>query len=143
MFSFAIILAVASTAIELMIAAKIPAWRRNAHKFKLFNLAMSVILSFVIGIMFGAAGLIAMTAAIMSTIMSIPGYSFLHWMYDSPQAQARGGNQYRYYKNKWKQVIVDFFNIIYKILRVITFPIWGFRIITGKYRSLRARIARP
>lgn len=137
MFMFVIILAVASTAIELMLAAKIRAWRRNAHKYKVVNLGLSVFLSFIIGILFGAAGLIAMTAAILSTIMSIPGYSFLHWMYDSPQALARGGNQYLYYKNKWKQLIIDFVNLIYKILRIVTFPIWGTRAVVKKFRSVR------
>jgi hypothetical protein len=137
MFMFVFILAVASTAIELMLAAKIPSWRRNAHKYKLVNLGLSVFLSFIIGIMFGAAGLIAMTAAILSTILSIPGYSILHWMYDSPRALARGGNQYLYYKNKWKQVIIDFVNLIYKILRIVTFPIWGTRAVVKKFRSIR------
>lgn len=150
MFSFVFILAIASTAVELMIAAKIPTWRINAHKYKLVNLGLSILLSYIIGILFGAAGLIAMTAAIVSTIMSIPGYKILHWMYDSPQAQARGGNQYTYYKNsynvhkaRWSVVINDFFKILYKILRIITFPYWIGRAILKKYQIVRARLSRP
>ena len=143
MFTFAFTLAAASTAIELMLAAKIPSWRKNAHKYKLVNLVLSVLLSFVIGIMFGAAGLIAMTAAIISTILSIPGYSILHWMYDSPQAQARGGNQYIYYKNRWKQALVDLGNMIFKIIRIITFPIWMARSLAIKYKNIKTKLARP
>jgi hypothetical protein len=132
MFMFVIILAVASTAIELMLAAKIPAWRKNAHKYKLVNLGFSIVLSFVIGILFGAAGLIAMTAAILSTIMSIPGYKVLHWRYDSPTAVQRGGDQVAYHVNRWKQVISDFFKLVYKILRIITFPFWAFRAVRDR-----------
>jgi hypothetical protein len=150
MFTFVIILAIASTALELMIAAKIPVWRRNAHKFKLVNLGLSVVLSFIIGILFGAAGLIAMTAAILSTILSIPGYAVLHWAYDSPEAQAHGGNMFAHYKQswtdmklKWGQTLRDFATVIYKTLRIITFPIWGTRALINKFRALKVRFARP
>ena len=83
MFSFVIILALSSTAIEMLIAAKFPIWRRYAHKSKLINLTLSLGLSFVLGELFGAGGLIAMTAAILSTILSIPGYAILNYAYDS------------------------------------------------------------
>lgn len=140
MLTFVVILAVASSAIEMMFAAKIPAWRRAAKKYKLVNLIASLVLSYILGVMFGAAGLIAMTAAIFSTILSIPGYIFLEWAYDSPQAQKHGGNLIQYHKNRWKTVISDFFTIIYKVLRIITFPIWATRSLITKYRELKVRI---
>lgn len=149
MFTFAIILAVASTAFELMLAAKIPAWRRLSHKSLVFNLGNSMVLSWLTGLMFGAAGLIAMTAGIFSTIMSIPGYAFLHWCYDSDEAKARGGNQFAYYstkirevKAKWSQTIADFFELIYKIIRALTWPIRFTRTCTIKINAIRARLAR-
>ena len=89
--------------------------------------------------MFGAAGLITMAAAIISTVIVIPGYAFLEWAYDSPQAATRGGNQIKYYSDKTKEVVSDTFKIIYKILRVITFPIWGSRIARDKYRNFKLR----
>lgn len=135
MFMFVIILAIASTAVELMLAAKIPAWRKNAHKYKLVNLGLSIILSFVIGILFGAAGLIAMTAAILSTIMSIPGYKVLHWRYDSPAAQAHGGDLLQYHVNRWVQVVKDIFKIVYKILRILTFPMWAYRALRDRHNT--------
>jgi len=145
-FTFALILAFASTAFELMLAAKIPPLRRLSHKNITFNLANSMVISWVVGIMFGAAGLIAMTAGILSTLMSIPGYHLLYWMYDSPQAQANGGNQLRYQKQKiknefgkWSAAIGDLFNLIYKIIRIITFPFWFIRYCLVKYSAYKNR----
>lgn len=145
MFSFVIVLALASFILEMMVAAKIPAWRKNAKKYKMVNLVLSILLSFVMGVLFGAAGLIVMTAAILSTLMSIPGYSFLHWCYDSPQAIKNGGNQVAHIKkqtinsfHKMKVALIDLFNLIYKIIRFITFPIWGTRAALNKIRSYRS-----
>lgn len=145
MFSFVIVLALASFILEMMVAAKIPAWRRNAKKYKMVNLVLSILLSFVMGVLFGAAGLIVMTAAILSTLMSIPGYTFLYWCYDSPQAIKNGGNQVAHIKKqtinsfrKMKTALIDLFNLIYKIIRFITFPIWGTRAALNKIRSYRS-----
>lgn len=149
MFTFAIILAIASTFFELMLAAKIRPMRLLSYKSLTFNLVNSMVISWVTGLMFGAAGLIAMTAGILSTLMSIPGYHILYWMYDSPEAQSRGGNQLQYYRDKWntrkaeiKQTIADFFNLIYKIMRIVTFPIWGMRLAIRKYNTIKTRLAR-
>jgi hypothetical protein len=132
MLTFAILLAVISTLFELMIAAKIPVWRRASARSLLFNLCNSILLSYVIGITFGATGLISMTAGILSTMLSIPGYKFLEWMYDSPQAKQHGGNQLQYVVDKWRQVLVDFGNVIYRFLRFITAPIWIWRNLSTK-----------
>jgi len=137
-FSFVIILTLASFLFEMLIAARIPSWRQNAKKYKMFNLIISVFLSFVMGALFGAAGLIVMTAAILSTLLSIPGYAFLYWCFDSPQAHINGGNQYQYYKTKTVTVISDLIKLVYKILRIITFPIWGTRFLMQKYRAIRS-----
>jgi uncharacterized membrane protein len=139
MFAFVMILAFASAVVELTFASKFPVWRKAAKRNKAINLAISIALSFVLGIMFGAAGLITMAAAIISTVLVIPGYAFLEWAYDSPQAQARGGNQLKYFSDKTKVVVSDTIKIIYKILRVITFPLWGSRIARDKYRNFKLR----
>lgn len=138
MFLFAIVLAIVSFIFEMMLAAKIPAWRKNARRNKIINLTLSVLLSFVMGVLFGAAGLIVMTAAIISTLMSVPGYSILYWCFDSPEAQRHGGNQYQYYKKKTVTVISDFLKLMYKILRIITFPIWGSRFVMQKYKAFKS-----
>jgi hypothetical protein len=137
LLSMMIILAVTSTTLELMIAAKIPAWRRLSAKSPLFNLLNSLFLSFLVGIAFGAAGLIAMGAGVISTVLSVPGYQFLYWNYDSPQAQRSGGNIMKHNRAKWGTAIGDFFKLIYKIIRIITFPIWGLRWLNKKLYARR------
>jgi hypothetical protein len=142
MFGFAITLAIASFLVEMMIASKVPLMRQLAKNNLLVNLAISLGLSYFIGIMFGAIGLTAMTAAIISTLMSVPGYAFLEWAYDSEKAHAEGGNRIKHKKEqvqvttkKWTQTLSDFFKIIYGILKVITFPIWIIRSITNKTKT--------
>lgn len=139
MLTFVLLLAIMSTLLELMIAARIPSWRRLSHKNQLFNLLNSMFISYFMGIAFGAAGLIAMTAGVLSTMLSIPGYQYLYWNYDSPQAQKLGGNIYAHNKqiyikkiSDFKQTILDIFNLIYKFLKIITAPIWVTRSIVHK-----------
>lgn len=134
MLSFMIMLAIASAVVELTFASKFPAWRRIAKANKAVNLAISITLSFILGIMFGAAGLIAMAAAIISTVIAVPGYAFLEWAYDSPEAQKHGGNLIKYYSDKTKTVTRDTLSLVYKILRIFTFPIWATRSLVEKYR---------
>jgi hypothetical protein len=134
-----LILAVTSTLLELMIAAKIPAWRRLSAKSPLFNLLNSLFISFIMGIAFGAAGLIAMGAGVISTVLSVPGYQFLHWNYDSEMAKRNGGSMWKYTTTKWSTTVKDFFQLIYKILRIITAPIWITRAALIKYNAYKLR----
>lgn len=139
LFMMMIWLAVASTVIEMMFAARIPTWRKNAHKYKWVNMTLSILLSFVLGLMFGAAGLIALGAAMISTVLSIPGYTILHWNYDSPQAQKHGGNMVKHLRAKWLQAFKDLAKVIYAIIRIITFPIWATRSIINKINKIKHR----
>jgi len=131
MFIMMITLGFSSFIVEMMFAAKIPAWRRNAHKLKWLNMVISIGLSFVLGTAFGAKGITAMGAAMLGTVLSIPGYAFLHWNYYSPQAIARGGDQLSHLKkisrqsyDKWSVALSDLFKLIYTFIRFLTFPIW-------------------
>lgn len=139
LLSMMIILAVTSTLLELMIAAKIKWWRVKSYESKLFNMLNSLFLSFVIGLAFSASGLIAMGAGVISTVLSVPGYKFLHWNYDSEQAQKHNGNMMQHLKSKWFQTIKDFFTLVYKILRIITFPIWGTRWAVTKLKAIKTK----
>jgi hypothetical protein len=123
MLTFAIILAISSFAVEMTIASKVPFWRQIAYQYKLANLGMSLSLSFTLATLFGAAGLIAMTAAIMATLFSVPGYAILHVIYDSDVAKQVGGNLLSYYWSKFIAVMRDLFILIYNILRIITLPV--------------------
>jgi len=144
LLSMMIILAITSCLLELMIAAKVPIWRRLSGKYPLFNLLNSLVISFFMGIAFGAAGLIAMGAGVISTIMSVPGYKYLYWNYDTPEAHAQGGNRTKYYWNnfhvhwaKWRKVLGEFNQLMYAIFRFITFPV---RIINKCYQVIRPLI---
>jgi uncharacterized membrane protein len=139
MFTLAIMLAIASTVIELSFAAKIPAWRKAAKKNKTVNMIISILLSYILGILFGAGGLIAMSAAMISTVLSIPGYAFLEWAYDSPQAAKRGGNQMEYYTKQWKQALADLAQLTYKVIRIITLPIWATRNAIIKINAIKSK----
>ena len=102
MLVFAAILAMSSFALEMVIAAKLPVWRKFAERYLLANMGLSLLLSACLGMVFGAVGLIALTAGVMSTLMSIPGYRFLHWNFDSDIAQKQDGNRLRYIWNESK-----------------------------------------
>ena len=149
LFSMMLVLAVTSCALELMIAAKVPIWRRWSAKYPLFNLLNSLFISFVMGIAFGAGGLVAMGSGVISTLLSVPGYHLLYWNYDSPSARARGGSQYRYYKanfttswSRWRVALSDLGKLTYNFIRFITFPIWFTRAVFVKVNPYIAKFNR-
>jgi hypothetical protein len=144
LLSMMLILAITSCLLELMIAAKIPAWRKLSAKSGLFNLLNSLAISFVMGIAFGAAGLVALGAGVISTILSVPGYQFLRWNYDTYTARAQGGNRTVYYwKNfhvhwaKWRKVLGEFNQLVYTIFRIITIPV---RFLNAVFKFIRPYI---
>lgn len=144
LLSMMIILSITSCALELMIAAKVPIWRKLSGKYPLFNLINSLVISFFMGIAFGAAGLVTLGAGVISTIMSVPGYKFLYWNYDTPEAHAQGGSRVKYYWAnfhvhwaKWRKVLGEFNQLMYAIFRVITLPV---RILNKCYQVIRPLI---
>jgi len=139
MFMMMIMLAVSSTIVEMMFAANFATWRQYAHQYKWFNMTVSVFISFILGVAFGAGGLIALGAAMVSTVLSIPGYAFLHLNYDSDSARAVGGNLFQHHWSKWKVALVDLSKVIYKVIRLITAPIWITRNIVVKYKDLSSK----
>jgi len=132
MLTMVFLLAIMSTVLELMIAANVPLWRQWSHKSKLFNLLNSMFLSYFIGLGFGAQGLIALTAGVLSTFLTIPGYSYLNWNYDTEIAKTKyEGNRYKYAKKVSKPKIVkakelgsDLIKVGYVTGKVITAPLW-------------------
>ena len=75
MFTFALFLAIMSTAFEMYVVVKFKFLRNLFLKSTTAGLIFSFALSYGIGIAFSAGGLIAMTAAILSTILSAIIYS--------------------------------------------------------------------
>lgn len=144
MLMMMIMLAISSTVVEMMFAANFKSWRVNAHKYKWFNMAISILISFILGLAFGAAGLIALGAAMVSTMLSIPGYAFLHWNYDSPKAQTLGTTRTTHIKtvakdksDKGKELAGDLAKVAYGTGKVITAPIWITRKATTKYKAYK------
>jgi hypothetical protein len=131
MFSIALTLAITSFIFEMMLAANFKWWRELAHANKLFNMLASVLLSAALGFIFNAGGLTALTAGMLSTAMSIPGYAMLKWNFDSEKAVAKGGNRYAHIKKsakpkieKGKELGSDLVKLGYITGKVITSPIW-------------------
>lgn len=136
MLAMVMLLAIFSTLLELMIAAKIPLWRQWSYKSKLFNLLNSLFISYLMGIAFGATGLIAMTAGIISTFLTIPGYTFLYWNYDSPKAKKTPEqNRYQHAKQKLSEPAADMAKIGFVAVKIITAPLWVPRRVYAKMKG--------
>lgn len=103
MLTFALVLAVISTVFEGIIAARSRYLRRLAGRRVSINLGVSLTVSLVLGSLFGAIGLIALTAGLLSTLMSVPVYRFLYWNFDSPKAVQVGGNRLLGQVRGWRQ----------------------------------------
>jgi hypothetical protein len=74
----------------------------------------------------------------------------LYHLYDSPHAQAHGGDLTVYYrqryaeiKARWSQLGRDLITVIYKTIRMITFPIWFTRACILKVQAIRTRFTKP
>lgn len=74
MLMFAMMLAVTSTIVEIVLLLKFKPLLNFLLKHKTLDLIFSFALSYVLGVMFGASGLIAMTAGIFSTLLSLMVY---------------------------------------------------------------------
>lgn len=131
-----IVLAISSFLVEMMFAAKLPWWRRNAYKYKWFNMVISIALSWFLGFVFGAAGLVVLGAALISTALSVPGYAILNWNYDTIDARRYSTGKFSVVFKKWTQAFSDFGKVIYSIIKVITFPIWSVRWLVNKLSLL-------
>lgn len=74
MLLFAMMLAVTSTIVEIVLLLKFKPLLNFLLKHKALDLIFSFALSYVLGTLFGATGLIAMTAGIFSTLLSMVIY---------------------------------------------------------------------
>jgi hypothetical protein len=125
LLSMMLVLAVASAIFEISIAHKVPFYRKLAGRYLVINLVGSMVLSFVMGLAFGAAGLVVMGAGIISTVLVIPYYKGIAW-WDNGGAETWA---------QFRQTMTDFGNLIYKLIRFMTFPFRALRWISAKYRG--------
>lgn len=75
MFSMMIFMAIASTAVEMMIVYHSNWMYQTARKYFFFGLIFSIVISVALGYMFGMQGMIVGGAAVLSTMMSAIIYS--------------------------------------------------------------------
>lgn len=74
MLTMMLILAGASLIVELMIAHRSKIYRQFVQSGTIQNLIGSFGISYILGWLFGAAGLIVLAAAVLSTVIAIPVY---------------------------------------------------------------------
>lgn len=116
----ALVLALASAFIEFKLFYSVPFLRKLVEKSTAIGIAMSVFLSFVIGTLFGAAGLIVMVAALVSTMMTEPVHSVMRRAKRRPQQTEQTRSVIDEYRATWGWV----FSLIRVSFKVVTFPIW-------------------
>lgn len=113
----AILLALASTAIEGFIVWHAPLIRKIGKKFPVLDVVFSFALSVFMGMMFAAEGVVIALGSILSTIISMPLYPAMDWI-----DEHRSLVQIK--KARAKEILTDTVKVIVFFLRVITFPLW-------------------
>lgn len=119
MFTFAIILAILSTGIEMFFVIQFEPIRRFMISHKKFGLFFSFALSYALGVMFGAAGLIAMTAAIASTVMSLGIYESNVLKYANAQNRAKITAEIKKYTDLFIRSVKFWFGVFTAPIRFI------------------------
>lgn len=133
------ILALASAFIELYAAFKIPVYMKVTERFPLLALVVSITLSWFLGHIFGAAGLIALMGGLVSTMITLGCYRILAKVHDGTVAAKTAK-----FREDWesaKQLSKDLWKVIYFCIRVVTFPIWGYRSVKGWCSRMKARLS--
>lgn len=107
-----------SALFEVLIAQKVPTFRRWSGQNLIVNLVGSMLISYACGVAFGGSGTIMASAALISTIMTIPYYKAASWWYD------QGGHQaYLRLKARWVSLLGDFAQLIHAVIRFLTIPV--------------------
>lgn len=132
MFALALSLAVSSLILEMAIAKRWNWYREVASHNLIINMVGSLLLSYMIGIAFGAAGLIVMTAALVSTAMTIPCYKILNlWCAHEEVILQK--------KTQIQTTTRDFLRVIWYFMRIVTFPFRAVRWIIAQGNRLSSR----
>ena len=124
MLSTIFVVAFFSAVFEILIAQKVPTFRRWSGENMIINLVGSMFISFLTGYAFGAGGTILACAALISTLMTVPYYKAAHFWYDDG-----GWQRWEAFKIRWSQLLKDTGQFIHTTLRAITGPVRAFRAI--------------
>lgn len=111
-----ILMTIASTVVEGFIAWYLPGWRALTKKFRLLDILFSFFLSYILGKMFGAQGVVIAISGVASTMTSMPMYPAMDW-YEKNQSEVKVAY------SKVRQTTIDCAILFYKLCRLITIPI--------------------
>jgi len=111
------------------------------------NITFSMLLSVVLGMFFGATGLVALFAGIVSTCITQPYYSLepkvlatiSHWRSRKAQASKMGTKLSAIWAD-FKRPVQDFIKLVLIALRIITFPFVAARKASAKYTAMKEAI---
>lgn len=113
----AIVFAIIAAIVELRIATKVSVIKKAVQKIPILGVVFSIALSFLLGTMFGAAGLIVMFAAIGATVLTQPVYTVMNKTKD---ASKKTQDNIQEFKDTWRPV----FKLIKYAFLLLTAPLW-------------------
>ena len=105
-----------------------------------FNTAGSFILSWVIGMLFGATGLTVMLGGALSTGMSQMWFMVENQLKENGYTWESFKEEYSQKMTDFAQLMRDFWKVIVFCIRVITFPIWGTRAAVLWFNETKAKL---
>lgn len=130
----------------MQVGLKIPftPWTVSAQ---MINIGFSVGLSALLGVFFGATGLVALFAGIVSTCITQPYYSlepkvlaiFAHWRTRKLQAGKMGDKLTAMWAD-FKRPVQDFIKLVLVFLKIITFPFVAIRKASVMYTQMKAKV---
>lgn len=133
------ILAIASSVFEMAFAFKVPLWAKMAGRYPVLGLIASISLSYTLGRMFGAAGLVALMGGLLSTLMTVPCYILVEkWHNGEIQPHIEK------FRADWESFVMmmrDLWRVIRFVIRVVTFPFWGYRGVKSWCSRMKARLS--
>lgn len=113
----AIVFGIIAAILELRLALKIPIIRKLVERFSVVGIGFSIGLSLLLGMLFGAAGMIVMFAAILATTLTQPVYVFLN---KTKKQTSKTKQQVEDFKATWRPVG----KLIKYAFLLVTAPLW-------------------
>jgi hypothetical protein len=124
MVSTILVVAFAATVFEIIIASKWTWYRLLAGNNTLVNFAGSMALSYVLSAAWDMTGMIAGTAAMLSTLFTIPYYKGMAW-WDAQGDEVKAS--IAAFRANWGKLFKDMIRVIEITFRIIIFPITLYR----------------
>lgn len=128
LFSMALMLAIMSSIIELYVVLKFERIRRLMVRFPKVDIGISFFLSYILGTLFAAGGMVVLFAAILSTILSLFIYSTGVVEYLTPDRRME-------LAGKWQRGLDTFKGSVRFWWKVFTGPYRGYRYLRERVRG--------